>query len=152
MDGHAVLESGSTGIFPSECCPFTRMMELCGPVHASQVHPDWLVHWFATALPPPAGTWKLCLHHLAGAFSVIMEIHLGATCKSWGCLVKKKITQNKLDDLKRVIKICPFLYIPKGTSAPILRDAPSSLVCMESLEDELAMPLDTSCHRSRGRH
>lgn len=82
MDGHAVLGSGSTAVFPSECCPFTRMMELCGPVHASQVHLDGLVHWFASVSPPAAGTWELRLHHLAAAFSVIMEIHVGATCRS----------------------------------------------------------------------
>lgn len=40
MEGHAVLESGSTDSSPRECCPFTRVMELCGPVHASQVHLD----------------------------------------------------------------------------------------------------------------
>lgn len=42
------------------------------------------------------------------------------------------------------------MSLPKGTPALVLRDAPSSLTLIGSLEDELAMPWGASCHRRRG--
>lgn len=38
----------------------------------------------------------------------------------------------------------------KGTPTLVLRDAPSSLVLIGSLEDELTMPWGTSCYRRGG--
>lgn len=48
--------------------------------------------------------------------------------------MKKKITQNQLDDLKKESDQDMSLpFIPKGT--PTLTDAPSSLVLVESLNE-----------------
>lgn len=94
-------------VLSSQCCQFAGMMGLCGPVHANR---GWYTN--ASAPLPAAPRWKPCSHHLTGALSPIIEVHLGTKCRSGGYMVN--ITQNKLDDLKRVIKVCPFFSIPKG--------------------------------------
>ena len=90
-------------------------------VQDSSIGADWYADCqcpsSAASGNPARIIWLRYSHHLAEVFSPIVGIYLGATCSSGGCMVKNW-TQNRWDDLKTVIQICPFLSIPKGT--PIL--------------------------------
>lgn len=116
-DGCAALGPGSSDIFPNGSPQITRMVGLHGPVCARQLHQGWLIRW----LPVPlfCCQWKPCSHHLAGVFSPIVGIYLGATWTQEAAWWRTELRIGGMT-LRQW-----FRYVP---SSPSLREHPYSLL------------------------